>query len=97
VHPTSRLSSSRTSPIRPVAVEIGATELWSKGITGRGIRVAILDTGLHIHQQRKFRNLRQTIDFTQPRSSTAHDIDIASHGTFVTGVCDCKRRSGEHD
>jgi len=64
---------------------IGADKLHRKGLTGKNLGVAIIDTGLYPHP-----------DFTRPRSRIWRFIDLVNgkqypyddngHGTFVTGV-----------
>ncbi|KAM8707526.1 hypothetical protein ACLKA7_005070 [Drosophila subpalustris] len=55
--------------------------LWKLGITGKGVKVAIFDTGLtqnHPH----FRNVKERSNWTNEKSLD----DGVSHGTFVAGV-----------
>ena len=64
---------------------VRVNEMHKAGITGRGVGVAILDTGIYPHP-----------DFTVPRSRIAAFLDIVNgksspyddngHGTFVSGV-----------
>lgn len=58
-----------------------ASKLWSAGHTGRGIRIAIFDTGLsktHAH----FRNVEERTNWTDEKTLE----DGLGHGTFVAGV-----------
>ncbi|EFA78031.1 membrane-bound transcription factor peptidase [Heterostelium album PN500] len=60
---------------------LGAHVLWDNGYTGKGIKVAVFDTGLsrdHPH----FRNVREAIDYTNDEKSD----DVIGHGTFVAGI-----------
>ena len=55
--------------------------LWNRGITGKGIKVAVFDTGLskeHPH----FRNVKERTNWTNEKSLD----DGVSHGTFVSGI-----------
>lgn len=64
-----------------VAASLYADVLWKLGITGKGVKVAIFDTGLtqnHPH----FRNVKERTNWTNEKSSE----DGVSHGTFVAGV-----------
>lgn len=66
---------------RQITSILKANELWKLGITGRGIRVAIFDTGLaknHPH----FRQVKERTNWTNEKSLD----DGVSHGTFVAGV-----------
>ncbi|XP_033149616.1 LOW QUALITY PROTEIN: membrane-bound transcription factor site-1 protease [Drosophila busckii] len=64
-----------------VTEALHADILWNLGITGRGAKVAIFDTGLtqnHPH----FRNVKERTNWTNEKSLD----DAVSHGTFVAGV-----------
>ena len=64
---------------------VGVDELHRKGVTGKGIGIAILDTGIYPHP-----------DFTVPNNRIAAFVDIVNgrsaayddngHGTFVSAV-----------
>lgn len=61
--------------------QINANVLWNRGITGKGIKVAVFDTGLskeHPH----FRNVKERTNWTNEKSLD----DGVSHGTFVSGI-----------
>jgi len=58
-------------------------EIWSKGITGKGIRIAVLDTGIsypHIDL-----NLEPKL-FNDVTKSASGINDIDGHGTHCTGI-----------
>ncbi|XP_034483222.1 membrane-bound transcription factor site-1 protease [Drosophila innubila] len=64
-----------------VSESLHADVLWKLGITGKGVKVAIFDTGLtqnHPH----FRNVKERSNWTNEKSLD----DGVSHGTFVAGV-----------
>lgn len=66
---------------RQVTSALHADVLWSKGHTGRGVKVAIFDTGLarsHPH----FRRVTDRTNWTDEK----HLDDGLGHGTFVAGV-----------
>lgn len=66
---------------RQVCSVLNANVLWKLGITGKGVKVAIFDTGLtknHPH----FRNVKERTNWTNEKSLD----DKVSHGTFVAGV-----------
>ncbi|EDW44392.1 membrane-bound transcription factor site-1 protease [Drosophila sechellia] len=66
---------------RQVCSVLHANILWKLGITGKGVKVAIFDTGLtknHPH----FRNVKERTNWTNEKSLD----DRVSHGTFVAGV-----------
>lgn len=74
-----------TSLLNVAAQGVGATIANDTGYTGRGIGIAILDTGIYPHQ-----------DFTRPRNriiafrdfvnNRQNPYDDNGHGTFVAGV-----------
>ncbi|KAG5582586.1 hypothetical protein H5410_053213 [Solanum commersonii] len=62
-------------------IPFGAHELWSKGITGAKVKMAIFDTGIragHLH----FRNIKERTNWTNEDTLN----DNVGHGTFVAGV-----------
>ena len=64
---------------------IGADKLHRKGLTGKNLGVAIIDTGLFPHPdfiRPKYR-IRRFIDFVNKKQSP---YDDNGHGTFVTGI-----------
>ncbi len=66
---------------RQVTSALQADVLWSMGHTGKGIKVAIFDTGLaknHPH----FRRVKDRTNWTDEKSLD----DGLGHGTFVAGV-----------
>ncbi|KAH8312970.1 hypothetical protein KR067_005631 [Drosophila pandora] len=76
-----RNRNSNNDRSRNVCAALHANVLWKLGITGRGVKVAIFDTGLtknHPH----FRNVKERTNWTNEKSLD----DRVSHGTFVAGV-----------
>lgn len=66
---------------RQITSTLKANELWKLGITGKGIRVAVFDTGLaknHPH----FKQVKERTNWTNEKSLD----DGVSHGTFVAGI-----------
>ncbi|XP_059622943.1 membrane-bound transcription factor site-1 protease isoform X2 [Phlebotomus argentipes] len=66
---------------RQISSLLKADVLWGLGVTGRGIKVAIFDTGLaksHPH----FKRIKERTNWTNEKSLD----DGVSHGTFVAGV-----------
>lgn len=64
---------------------IKAPKLWKKGITGKGVNVAVLDTGIVTS---KYLNVAGNISFINNESPTnCIDPDTgSSHGTHVAGI-----------
>lgn len=66
---------------RQVTSALQADVLWSRGHTGKGVKVAIFDTGLarsHPH----FRKIRDRTNWTDEQNLD----DGLGHGTFVAGL-----------
>ncbi len=59
----------------------GAEALWKEGINGRGVKVAVFDTGMR-DGHRAFRHVRERTDWTDEDTLD----DKIGHGTFVAGV-----------
>ncbi|CAN0119115.1 unnamed protein product, partial [Heterosigma akashiwo] len=69
-----------TTPQSPTKI-LNAEALWDKGFSGKGVKVAVFDTGLapdHPH----FDNVVERINWTNEESID----DGVGHGTFVAGV-----------
>lgn len=81
--PSSPFSSSPTeSPTHhPTLHPFGAGQLWRRGFTGRGVSVAVFDTGLS-SQTRHFPNVVTRTDWTGENTTEDH----VGHGTFVAGL-----------
>lgn len=78
-HHTRRLL--RATIPRQITTMLKADGLWSMSVTGKGIRVAVFDTGLakdHPH----FKRVKERTNWTNEKSLD----DGVSHGTFVAGV-----------
>lgn len=66
---------------RQITSVLQADSLWNMGITGKGVKVAIFDTGLsksHPH----FRKIKERTNWTNEKTFD----DGLGHGTFVAGV-----------
>ncbi|EAA00127.5 AGAP012203-PA, partial [Anopheles gambiae str. PEST] len=66
---------------RQITALLKADVLWSMGITGQGVKVAVFDTGLaksHPH----FKRIKERTNWTNEKTLD----DGVSHGTFVAGI-----------
>ncbi|XP_042376631.1 subtilisin-like protease SBT6.1 isoform X1 [Zingiber officinale] len=59
----------------------GADRLWSKGFTGKKVKMAIFDTGIRADHPH-FRNIKERTNWTNEDTLN----DNLGHGTFVAGV-----------
>lgn len=79
-HHSNRRLLRATIP-RQITSTLKADGLWGMSVTGKGIRVAVFDTGLkknHPH----FKRVKERTNWTNEKSLD----DGVSHGTFVAGV-----------
>lgn len=66
---------------RQITTILHADVLWGMGVTGRGVKVAVFDTGLaktHPH----FKKMKERTNWTNEKTLE----DDLGHGTFVAGV-----------
>ncbi|WP_311080832.1 S8 family peptidase [Paenibacillus polymyxa] len=79
-----QVQSLKSKQIIPWGVNyINAPLLWSRGVTGKNVRVAVLDTGVDIMHPDLSRNLRNGYNTINPSSLP---IDDNGHGTMVAGI-----------
>ncbi|HXE71228.1 MAG TPA: S8 family peptidase, partial [Candidatus Nitrosotenuis sp.] len=61
---------------------VGARQLWKRGITGRGVTVAVIDTGVAPHPDLKGR----VVAFHDEIEGRTEPYDDHGHGTHVSGT-----------
>ncbi len=74
--------------LTPGILEVNAPQVWSQlGLTGQGVGVAIVDSGVYPHPDLAGR-IVASIDFTTalPTVSTTPGVDPGGHGTHVAGL-----------
>jgi subtilisin family serine protease len=85
---------------RATTADVGATALWAQGITGTGIRIAVLDTGADVtHPDLDDRDFRRWSSLLNPRKVVdarnfvgggcqplVGGTDAHGHGTHVSGI-----------
>ena len=59
--------------------------LWNQGVTGRGVTVALIDTGVYDHPDLAGRVVHCE-DFSHEANTEAHCADTFGHGTFMAGL-----------
>ncbi len=65
------------------AALIGAPEVWSAGLTGLGVTVAVLDTGIAADHPDLAGKVIEAVDFTGTRPDASDNV---GHGTHVAGI-----------
>ena len=76
-----RQQRPRRMPRDYVTTALNASHWWRQGATGRGVRVAIFDTGLNGHHPFAS-HVVEMVDFTGERTTD----DRVGHSTFMTGT-----------
>ncbi len=79
---SSSSSSSFSGKIIPVASRLHAPYLWTRGVTGAKVRVAIFDTGLGQRGTPFLNNVVEQRDWTSDKSIE----DGVGHGSFVASM-----------
>ena len=74
-----------------VVDQIDARALWARGVTGDGVNVAVIDTGIApVESLTGEGKVVAAIDFSAGPSSTdtrvGSPVDVNGHGTFVAGI-----------
>jgi MYXO-CTERM domain-containing protein len=64
------------------APQVGAPAAWARGVTGRGVTVAVLDTGALSTHLDLVGRIGEARDFTESGSAE----DVVGHGTHVAGT-----------
>lgn len=86
IEPVEKLPEQPDSPLYKLAVSgstLNMEKVWEAGFTGKGVGVAILDSGVAPHKDFEGR-LAVFKDFTDP-SQDGKPFDPAGHGTHVAG------------
>ena len=67
------------------AAAVNAASAWSAGYTGRGVGVAIIDSGVSVNYVNDTNRVVANVDFTNAWSSPAY-ADEYGHGTHIAGI-----------
>ena len=65
---------------------IGTRYAWAAGFRGKGVRVAVIDTGLQKAHEDLSKNAVSGKNFSNGANGTAFDSDNGKHGTHVAGI-----------
>jgi serine protease AprX len=74
------LSPQRTAKI------VRSDALWAQGITGKGVTVALIDTGVYAAHPDLAGRVVHCEDFSHEANTEAHCADTFGHGTFMAGL-----------
>ncbi|MED1466936.1 S8 family peptidase [Bacillus salipaludis] len=66
---------------------INAPSSWSKGLTGKGVKISIIDTGITTHEDLMVSGGISTVSYTKSYK------DDNGHGTFVAGIAGAKNNT----
>jgi len=68
-------------PMGDLVWRMGAQDLWKQGLTGKGVKVAVIDQGIAEHPELDG-SVKGRVNFTTERGAGA----VGSHGTHVAGI-----------
>jgi hypothetical protein len=77
------LDGARKLSIDRSAVQIGAPAAWAVGLTGRGVTVAVLDTGIHLDHPDFAGRIAEARSFLD---ESPEPVDEFGHGTHVASI-----------
>lgn len=71
----------KTFPMGDLIWRMGAQDLWKQGLTGKGVKVAVIDGGIGENQEID-QAVKGRVNFTAQRGKGV----VSEHGTHVTGI-----------
>lgn len=71
----------KSFPMGDLVWRMGAQDLWKQGLTGKGVKVAVIDEGIAEHPELEG-SVKGRANFTAERGKGA----VGSHGTHVSGI-----------
>jgi subtilisin family serine protease len=79
--PEQQESLIKSFPMGDLVWRMGAQELWKQGLTGKGVKVAVIDQGIAEHPELEG-SVKDRVNLTAQRGKGA----VGSHGTHVAGI-----------
>jgi serine protease AprX len=79
-------ANANGTPMSDVTRLVGAQSLWERGITGRGVDVALIDTGVSPVAGMPASQLIDGPDLSFDSQSEVHYLDQYGHGTHMAGI-----------
>jgi len=67
-------------------------KMWNRGVTGKDINIAIIDSGCDINHKDLKNNIVGTYNFTKDDESLLNVTDYLGHGTHITGIIGSQNR-----
>lgn len=93
--PTGWLFDDSATSLEQVRSAIGADRMWSRGYTGKGIGVALVDTGVVPVQGLTSGNVVNGPDLSFESQSSRHRyLDTFGHGTHMAGIIAGRDKAG---
>ena len=84
--PTGWIYDDTETPVDEVAAVIGADKLYARGITGRGVGVALVDTGT-VEVKGLGSNIVNGPDLSfESQTDSSRYLDTFGHGTHLAGI-----------
>ncbi len=71
----------KSFPMGDLVWRMGAQDLWKQGLTGKGVKVAVIDEGIAVHPELEG-SVKARVNLTAQRGKGA----VGSHGTHVAGI-----------
>ena len=80
------LGGPSTHDSKRIQKVVKSDKLWSEGVRGNGVTVAVLDTGIYAGHPDLAGRVVHCEDLSQERNTAAHCADTYGHGTFMAGL-----------
>lgn len=71
----------KSFPMGDLVWRMGAQDLWKQGLTGKGVKVAVIDQGIAVHPELEG-SVKSRVNLTPQRGKDA----VGPHGTHVAGI-----------